>query len=405
MSEWIDRIKNHAISATIEAVHTSLVVLRGISTSDVDTANSLSRVDRIINFGKNYLDQIDPELTPLLVLDEANQFANSAMSELNNFTSNQNATHLQNANLFLDSFLKSIGGIPRLDADATRKEAFEAFNTQKQSISGQISGLRKELSNLTIEKNSVSEKLLDLSNEIKQNKQRTDSIISEFQNQFSLAQESRQTDFASSSKTKAEEWTNFVNNYSVKCDEVIYKHEKNVADALREIEIEKIYAQKIVGIISTEAVTHGYGKTANEEKSNARTWSIVAAGSLVVWILAGLIFFYLTYDEDLSWTALARQFLISAPFILLAGFSALQVGKHQKVERISRQQELELAAIDPYLATFSSEEKNEIKRELAEKMFGQRDIEPTKTELKLSIETLTDAAKSIKEMKDAVLKK
>jgi hypothetical protein len=50
--------------------------------------------------------------------------------------------------------------------------------------------------------------------------------------------------------------------------------------------------------------------------------------------------------------------VISTPFLLLAGFSTMQVSKHQNEERKNRQKELEIAALDPYLATLNDDDRN-----------------------------------------------
>ncbi|MBN9359814.1 MAG: hypothetical protein J0I15_25475, partial [Herbaspirillum huttiense] len=120
--------------------------------------------------------------------------------------------------------------------------------------------------------------------------------------------------------------------------------------------------------------------------------------------IVGLIFFAFTYDRDLSVSAIIRQFLISTPFVLLSGFAALQVSKHQRSERINRQQELEIAAIDPYLASFDEDTRKEVKKALAEKIFGQRETEVTKADTKQMVDAVSDTLKVLSQLKD-VLKK
>ena len=101
---------------------------------------------------------------------------------------------------------------------------------------------------------------------------------------------------------------------------------------------------------------------------------------------------------------MARQFLISTPFVLLSGFAALQVTKHQRAERINRQQELEIAAIDPYLASFDETTRKEVKKALAEKIFGQREVEQTKGDTKQVLDTVSDTLKVVKQLRDALKK-
>jgi hypothetical protein len=257
-------------------------------------------------------------------------------------------------------------------------------------------------------------------------KQRADNVIAQMQQQFSVAQESRQTEAISNEGKRADE---FEAAEEVRAEEnetaqasrqklfdafiigaktaheslrsELANQSKALIDSLAE---QKVHAEKVVGIISTEAVAHGYGKTANEERDAAKAWRLVAVVALVVWIIAGLVFFGLTYDKDLSLSALARQFLISTPFVLLAGFAALQVSKHQRAERLNRQQELEIAAIDPYLATFDDDTRNEVKRQLAEKLFGQREAEVPKGDSKQIFDTVSDTLKTVKQLQESLKK-
>ena len=167
----------------------------------------------------------------------------------------------------------------------------------------------------------------------------------------------------------------------------------------------KAHAQKLIGIITDTGMAHGYQKTANEERSRAALWKGVASSSLVLWITVGVVFFYFTYDKDLTWATVARQTLISMPFILLAGFAALQVTRHQKNERRFRQAELELASIDPFLATLEDGERNQVKREFAVRYFGQLDADSKHDGASPKLLDLAGSlAKTLHEMQQAVRK-
>jgi hypothetical protein len=66
---------------------------------------------------------------------------------------------------------------------------------------------------------------------------------------------------------------------------------------------------------------------------------------------------------------------------------------------------LEIAALDPYLATFDDGARNEIKRSLAEKFFGQREVEPAKSDSKHLLETMADVAKTVKQLQESLTNK
>lgn len=349
-----------------------------------------------------------------------------ARGQVSSFASNRNIAHLNEANNQLDNVLTYLGGIPRLDNASSVSELGDAALAYRKSVGGLVRAIEKQLSDLTTEKDVLQTKIQELTVEVATHKQRADNVIAQMQQQFSTAQETRQTESASHEAKRSSEFDAAEEARAEESDLAKNQRDKDFAEflltskaaheSLREgltnnsnsliksLEEQKSQAEKVVGIISTEAVAHGYGKTANEERDAAKMWRWIAVGALICWIVAGVVFFALTYDKELSLSALARQFLISTPFVLLAGFAALQVSKHQRAERINRQQELEIAAIDPYLATFDDVTRNEVKRTLADKLFGQREVEPAKGETRQMLDTVSDTLKAVKQLQDTLKK-
>ena len=427
MNRWIERIQGHVLFKELSELEKYLESSRQAAQADSTAFDAWERIERIAKFIRTFLSDVDPLLINPSHLSNAHGQMQQARNQLNNFASNRNVSHLNEANNHLDNVLSYLSNIPRLDKSAAVQELGEAASSYKKSIGGLVQALEKKLSGVVEEKNSLQQKIKELTTEVAAQKNRADNVIAQIQQQFLATQEARQTKSTALEKKRSNE---FEEAEEARAEESKQAHAareknfhdylalaKNQHDALREelstnsktlinaLENQKAHAEKIVGIISTEAVAHGYGKTANEERYSAKLWKMAAVTALVFWIVFGLLFFYMTYDKELSLSALARQFLISTPFVLLAGFSALQVSKHQRAERINRQQELEISAIDPYLATFDDETRNEVKRTLAEKIFGHRENEPVKGDSKSMLETMSEIAKTVKQLQDSLTKK
>jgi uncharacterized protein YhaN len=276
-----------------------------------------------------------------------------------------------------------------------RKEA----SSYRTAISKFLDEIRANAEGITRAQADLQEKIAEASAEIANQKLRLDNAISTFQQQFSDAQQTRQTEFSTAEqnrsstaqKNEEERKALFDEAQRTRGDEAASKaaaaasiHEDLVAAlknsaalVITNLEAQKAHVQKLVGIISDTGMAHGFQKTADAEQKEANTWKRIAAWSLVAWIVIGCIFFALTYDKDLTLAAVARQFLISTPFVLLSGFAAMQVSRHQKNERQMRQTELEIASIDPFLATLDDADRNEVKREFATRFFGQREVNET----------------------------
>lgn len=426
MSQWIDRIQGHALFKELADLEQALETSREAAQADTTSFEAWERIERISKFIRPYLTAQDPLLVSPAHLSNAQGQIQQTRGQLNNFASNRNVAHLNEANNYLDNVLTYLASIPRLDKKILAQELGEAAASYKKSVGGLVRTFEKQFANLTTQKDALQTRIQELTAEVTAEKQRADNIISQMQQQFSVAQESRQTEAISNESKRASEFevaeearaeeneTAQASNQKLfdafmvsakTAHESLRAELANQSKALIDSLVEqKVHAEKVVGIISTEAVAHGYGKTANEERDAAKIWRIVAVVALVVWIIAGLVFFSLTYDKDLSLSALARQFLISTPFVLLAGFAALQVSKHQRAERLNRQQELEIAAIDPYLATFDDDTRNEVKRLLAERLFGQREADVPRGDSKHISDTVLDTLKAVKQIQESLKK-
>jgi hypothetical protein len=117
-------------------------------------------------------------------------------------------------------------------------------------------------------------------------------------------------------------------------------------------------------------VAAGFGKYADEQRTRADIFRLVALlfGTLAVaW---SFVVALLAVNSSFEWTAVLKL-LVSIPLLLVAGYSIQQSGRHRDSERDARRSELELAAIDPYLANLPPEKRDQIKADLAGKMFAR----------------------------------
>lgn len=426
MNQWIERIQGHAIFSELTTIEQSLEASREAAQGDTTTFEAWERIERVIKFIRTFLGSLDPALVSPALLSNPQAHTQQVLAQLNNFSSNRNVAHLNEANNQLDSVLSCLGAIPQQDKHSTALELNEAAASYKKSIGGLLRALEAKIAGITTENEALQARIQELTAEVTAQKQRADNVIVQMQQQFSTAQEARQTEAMANEAKRTEEFNatedartknsesaqiarqkifdEFSASSSTAHDQLRTELESKSMVLIKSLELQKKQAEKVVGIIGTEAVAHGYGKTANEERDAGRLWRWVAVLTLLAWIGAGATFFIFTYDKDLSLSALARQFLISTPFVLLAGFAALQVSKHQRAERLNRQQELEIAAIDPYLATFDEATRDEVKRELAEKLFGQRDVEVSKGDSKQMFDSVADTLKVVKQLLESLKK-
>ncbi|MGM0879716.1 MAG: hypothetical protein ACQEXQ_01595 [Bacillota bacterium] len=74
--------------------------------------------------------------------------------------------------------------------------------------------------------------------------------------------------------------------------------------------------------------------------------------------------FLFTTDKSFSWSVFSGRVFVAATFGVLATYGGRQAGKHQVAERLNRKMELELASIDPYLASMPEDFRTLLKGSL-----------------------------------------
>lgn len=396
MSHWTEKIENHQIFNELKEINTSLELSKDHCLKEKTLIDNWERAKAVATHARKILDQADPLLISIGNLNNISLTLQQARVEINNFIANLNPGHWTNAQAQLDNCLIHLAAVPLQDHHGI-EDMRKSASTYRMSVADLFEAIKRDGEEISKSQTELQNKINDATNEITAQKQRLDTAISTFQQQFSEAQQARQSEFSASeqARTSAAQENEEGRQLSFEAaqkqrDELeksnaeaakeshsnlIAELKSNTNETISTIEQQKIHAQKLVGIISNTGMAYGFQANANKERDEANTWKNVAALSLIAWIFIGGIFFALTYDKDLTFAAVARQFLLSTPFVLLAGFAALQVNRHQKNERQMRQAELEIASIDPFLATLSDEDRNEVKREFANRYFGQKETE------------------------------
>lgn len=369
-----EKIENNQVFRELDELESMLGLAKDRCQEDEGLIEYWGRSSSIVRYARKILTEADTMLISLSALNSLNTSFQSAKSEISLFIGNGNPGHWDNVQIHLDSALSHLSVIPAQTVSGIedmRKSAEE----YRSSINVLLNKIKSDVGNLVKLQGDLQSKINDAAGEVVTQKQRIDNAIAGFQQQFSEAQQIRQNEYSLEKTQRQADELKAAEYATIEHETLVKNLNSTAAELLEVLEDRKDHAQKLVGIIANTGMAFGFQKTANDERDAARTWKVVAACSLGVWIVVGCIFFALTYDKDLTLAAVARQFMISTPFVLLSGFAALQVSRHQKNERGLRQSELEIASIDPFLSTLSDEDRNMVKREFATRYFGQRETD------------------------------
>ncbi|WP_439535378.1 hypothetical protein [Methyloversatilis sp.] len=421
MSQILERINGHQVFFDIEDFSRVLELAREACSQAPILLDNWDRANAVARHIRRSLDQIDPLLVVSSTLANLSSYLQQARAEIDSFSSNGNVGHWSNAQAHLDNSLTQVSSLPRqtLEGIDGMREAASSF---RSAVGSWLDAIRKDTDGISQMQGTLQARISEATAEINSQKQRLDTAIAAFQQQFSDAQQAKQTEFAAqelaraqvAARSEQDRQEAFTTATALRAESereaaseaakahaaLVAKLNEDTAAIVSAMETQKGYAQKLIGIITDTGMAYGYQKTANEERDRAALWKGVAFWSLVAWIVIGVGFFYFTFDKDLTWATVVRQLLISTPFILLAGFAALQVSRHQKNERGLRQAELELASIDPFLATLTDEDRNSVKREFATRYFGHRETDHRleKDDVKMA-ERFLELAKIVQEIR------
>jgi vacuolar-type H+-ATPase subunit H len=233
---------------------------------------------------------------------------------------------------------------------------------------------------------------------------RLDSVVSEYQSQFSTAQESRQTEFSQAleeakaqirtsieqSEQTIEEAVNeakgnlsslledtrtttedALGDVKEKAEEQQEELEKRSEDRIKQLDSLLEKAVKTVGAIGSTGMAGGYQLVANDEKKAANSWRRWAVAALLGAIGATVFAVAHGISNGFHVDTFFAKWAVSIPFAALAAYAGVESSKHREQARINRQIELQLASLDAYLATLPETEQTRVRAKLADRFFGE----------------------------------
>ena len=426
MSKLTERYDSHPIHNSLRTVQTHLSDLNTemLKTSE-DALASFERLTLVSELSRKRFESTDPNLVATQTLNNLNSSFQSIANELVAFKNDKNINRFMNINSHIENILVYLSNIVVPTTPTDLEAIREAASTYRRSVGQLLRAIDEEQSGIKSKLATLSNDLTMLSNEITTQKQRTDSVIANFQQQFSAAEDKRRTEFTSAEIERKKKSDSLFTNKETEWNQIITEKKteyealvKRTSDALTKLQTESIgkvntlinqidegkkKAQDLVGIITDTGMVGGYQRVANEEKQSARNWRKVALVSLIALVGFAVFAFIETLGHEIRWDQFATRIFVAVSFGILAAYAALQADKHEKTERRNRKTELELASILPYLHDLPKDKQHKIREELAMKMFGQTEILESSTDkkttgsvldlLKLAMETIENLSK------------
>lgn len=327
-------------------------------------------------------------------LDSINSPLQQAFNELSAFISNGNVAHLQNTGPLIDQAIRSASwAIPTSAGKRTDKEIekeISAISSAAEAalidISEQRDSLSKQLEELIEKIAAQDNKISELSQTFEQKTAEANATSAEINTQYSKLEQTIESDFFGK-----------LDQFSTKFDEQETKNSKNAEKLLEKLQKHERDAREIVQVVGNIGVTGNYKKRAADEKAQADFWRLVTVGLFAVGVALVVINLVLNFKGQIDLTTLIVRFAIAFAIALPAFYSARESARHRSNADSSKQTELELASLGPFMESLPEEQKVELRVKLTDGYFGNQ-IEPHKIDSPIKTEDFTKLLKAVQEI-------
>ena len=430
MNQWDDRIRTHQVWKEMENLGPVIDQVAGIDSPDSEAPAAIARIRAVLTYAGKRLAAADPMLSVPAPLDDMTSQLLAVRTELTTYISDQNAGHLQSANVYSDKILVDCAQIPALSSPDELGALVRAATEYRGIVERDRTNTSKTIEDLRNSITNLGQTTTALTTEVQNERAKLAQVVSDHQGQFSSSQEARSKEFSDAMRTAQQELTKLSSDYQSqfssgqdlrsneftgaqgirqnKFNELLADYEKKLTaqdadftqgrnellrkndDALvelqsnfnesakfllEEIQSKKADVEKLVGVIGNLGVTSGYLRNANNARISMWIWQCVTVLSLIALVVTAYITLSVLNGQGghYNWEAVVGRVLLLASLGVLAAYGGSQADKQFIEEKRNRKLALELEAIGPYLSSLPAEEQNRFRVNVGERSFGRDD--------------------------------
>ena len=400
MNPWEQKLKDSGLLAATESVAAQLDAYNEAELS-IDDRSYLDKIRAVNEVLQSIAENADPRLVNHSALQAIVQCLNNISTYLNDWDGGTSPTYLSAYAIGqVDSILQQV---PLVVAAVNIPEARAAITSlrrsaarQKMIVDGIISEIEEKgsLADTTIDDKvasakeiidadvaTIEKKLEDITTEgeelaeqLETVKSAANKLLTEQTTAFNTAQTERSKKFTDLMTLKQSELDTTLDTLAKKTDEKSNAINTAAEKNAKATEDAKNRAEKLLGIVSQDALISDYSKNAKREWISSLVWQIIAAGAIIAAIIvAG----FLAHEagSDMAWQKLVAKLTIVAASGGLATYAAKQATEHREAQRQSEHMSLQLSAVRPYLEDIGESQRDTLLIKLAENFFGERKIE------------------------------
>jgi len=328
-----------------------------------------------------------------------------SLNQINEYIGNSNIGHITNATNYLYTAISRVRNLPLpfsnndfkfsteiANFETIVKDKYKSLEVENNSLKATIEQQNIQLDATNAELSRIASELLVKENEIK-------NLNSTFQTDFNNIRSASTQNIDTDRSTYRTEFDNLTISFNKELTDIKESSNAVTAQIISELKIKLTEAKKIIGVIGDVSVTGNYQQIANNNKSSADIFRIIA---IILMITLSAILICTIWDisgENYDWTKSLIRIIAAAALSYPATYAAQESSKHRKLETINRKAELELAAINPFIELLPENKKQEIKEKLVEKYFGNNqshnDSDGKKDDDEVSLNALDKVLKTV----------
>ncbi|AYG03427.1 hypothetical protein [Gryllotalpicola protaetiae] len=352
---------------------------------DKPAIERLDEIRELFGAADGYRDGGDPMLTGRAQLDQMNNVLSQIDGQLRAYSSNTNMGHVENAANLADALRAAIIALPRpiaggrAQADVTRafnaykeeldksrdglaqqlKEAQDAAATRESELTTQIDSLKAEVS-------SAQQAVAALKSQIEGDETRLTTALKENGDLFVRAQTDRETGFQDWLTKQEKSFADLAKPHL----SGITASEASAKEQLDRISTLRTSSEELAQIVAGDIMAEKFEKSAQNERVVA--YIAYGVGAVAVLIGAIVIFFAFGWfaDHTIRWENIVLKIGLT---LVLGSLSAVAFRfGGQAIQRATayRRQELDIRALQPFLADLDDKAIEDIKTTFIDRAFG-----------------------------------
>lgn len=382
MNKFESRVANHPFNESLKTIKVELQAFAAEKLSP-EYVEELERLSLAIGYMEDKILTSNKTLVSRVILNSIHTSIDSSLAELRQYPQTKDPSVISRANKLIDQALPVAAQLPVLHDNISVAKVIELLNEKQSSLDALA---KEKMNSLDVELNrtagaieAVEKDLAGVRKILTEEQRRITGLGSGFQDQFSKAQEARITAFGQTLSKLNEDIAAFKAGMTDEVNSVFTQRLKDVSkiadDVLTQLNLKNSNAAKLLESVGASTHTYDYAAVSETEGRSAKNLRRIAVGLMITAVVLLIVppIFHLINDirtggTETNWTIIWEQTLYRLPTVLVifipAFYLAREAAQHRKVEVENKRIQLELAALNPFIAQFDAREQFEMRKQL-----------------------------------------